>query len=112
MNQPTIETNGKVKESPLAFTLLEQVWGRKDASRYNTLDIQAYTERLGDMTRSDLEAHARQMGVGIVENTLHLRDRLLDEFNRYVALSRKPTSPLQPTTKISKEAMKVLSEGR
>ena len=111
MNKPIIETNGKVQESPTQFTLLEQVWSQQDTSKYGTLDVLKYTEQLDDMTRSDLEAHARQMNVGIVENTLRLKAKLLDEFNSYVALSHKPVNPLKPTP-TNKEAMKILSEGR
>ncbi len=111
-----IETHGKTDDEPrekFAPTLLEQVWGADNLSRYGTIDETAYTRRLQNMTRTDLEAHARQMGVVIVEHTPRLYDKLLNEFRSYVALARKPmTAVSNGAGKMSDAAQKVLSEGR
>ena len=43
--KPVIETHGKV-EDKFEPTLLEQVWGRADISRYGTLVEEDYTKRI------------------------------------------------------------------
>jgi len=107
-----IETHGKVEGEQFQHTLLEQVWGADDLSRYGTLEESDYAKRIDGMTRSDLEAHARQMGVVIVENSLRLKDKLVGEFRNYVALVRKPVAQSKTPIKASEAAMKVLAEGR
>ena len=111
-----IETHGQV-ESPqqnkFQPTLLEQVWGTDNLSRYGTLEEDTYLKRLENMTRADLESHARQIGVVIVEHSPRLKDKLMTEFRSYASLVRKPLSALgSPDTKISDAAQRVLSEGR
>jgi hypothetical protein len=110
--KPIIEIHGKVENQPYQHTLLEQIWGTDTLSRYGTLDEQEYIHRIDNMTRADLEAHARQMGVVIVENSLRLKDKLIGEFKNYLALTRKPVNQNYPQTKISEAAKKILSEGR
>lgn len=107
-----IETHGKVEDEKFQPTLLEQVWGQTDMSRYGTLSEAEYNQKLENMTRADLEAHARQMGVVVVEHSPRLKEKLLSEFRGYVALVRKPAEAARPTTKISDAAMRVLAEGR
>lgn len=107
-----IETHGKVEAEKFEPTLLEQVWGVDNLSRYGTLNEQEYQTRLEGMTRADLEAHARQVGVIIVEYSPRLRDKLIAEFRNYVALVQKPVTAVHPATRISDAAMKVLAEGR
>jgi hypothetical protein len=111
-----METHGKEeapKQEKLQPTLLDQVWGADDTSRYGTLDESVYNKTLEGMTRADIEAHARRMGVVIVEHTPRLREKLLNEFRSYAALVRKPISTVaNRNAKISDAAQKVLAEGR
>lgn len=112
-----IETHGQDESQPEVKskyqpTLLEQVWGADNMSKYGTLEEEDYLSKLGNMTRSDLEAHARQMGVVIVEHTPRLREKLLSEFRGYASLVRKPAAPIVPNSKINDAAQKVLAEGR
>lgn len=107
-----IETHGKVEEEKFQPTLLEQVWGRTDLSRYSELSEDAYNESLRNMTRADIEAHARKMGVVVVENTARLKDKLLTEYRSYVSMMRKPADGPKSSGKMSDAAMKVLAEGR
>jgi hypothetical protein len=107
-----IETHGKVEVSQP--TTLEQVWGFNEMSRYGTLDPDEYDKVLAQMNRTDLEAHARKLGVVIVESSLRLQDKLRAEFKNYVTYLRKPAEP-QPSKasgKIDPAALKVLAEGR
>ena len=110
-----IETHGQDESVKEKFqpTLLEQVWGADNLSRYGTQDESVYIKRLENMTRADIEAHARTMGVVIVEHTPRLRDKLLTEFRSYTSLSRRSaTSTSQGQQTISEAARKVLDEGR
>ena len=109
-NKP-FECHGKDEET-FQPTLLEQVWGESSTSKYGTLDAAEYEKRLSEMTRADLEAHARQLGVMITENTQRLRDKLMGEFRTFASLVRKPTIKPQPPIKGSEAAKKVLAEGR
>ena len=111
--KPIIETHGKVEEEKFEPTLLEQVWGGDNSlSRYGTLNEEEYTKRVNEMTRADLESHARQMGVVIVENSPRLKEKLLGEFRSYLSLVRKPITHTYPKISLSDAAKKVLSEGR
>lgn len=111
-----IETHGQVEEpvkQKFQPTLLEQVWGADNQARYGTDEEEVYFKQVTEMTRSDLEAHARKMGVVIVEHTPRLRDKLMQEFASYVSFSRKPASSMSlGPLKITDEAKKVLQEGR
>lgn len=107
-----IETHGKVDSDKFQPMLLEQVWGVDNLAKYGTMDRVVYSKRIDGMTRADLEAHARQMGVVIVEHSPQLKEKLMREFDSYVSLLRKPLdSPRTPTTP-SEAALKVLAEGR
>lgn len=106
-----VETHGKDEQS-IEPTLLEQVWSQVDISRYGTLIESEYMQRINQMTRADLETHARQMGVVVVENSFRLRDKLLAEFRGFVALINKPKIAPRSNFKINDAALKVLSEGR
>jgi len=107
-----IETHGKVETEKFQPTLLEQVWGVDNLSRYGTLDESVYVHRLEGMTRADLEAHARQMGVVVVEHSPRLRDKLMGEFRTYVSMTRRPANVPNGLTEMSDAAKKVLAEGR
>lgn len=107
-----IETHGRVEGDKFQPTMLEQVWGAPDISRYGTISEAEYVEKLNGMTRADIEAHARQMGVIIVEHTPRLREKLLAEFRSFVSLLNKPADAPKSPTKLSDAAMKVLAEGR
>lgn len=110
--KPVIETHGKIEDEKFQPMLLEQVWGVDNLSRYGTLDESKYSERLLGMTRADLESHARQMGVVVVEHSNRLREKLLSEFKTYVAMTRRPMNQHPSLVKLSDAALKVLSEGK
>jgi len=109
-----VETHGKLEDDAPRFqpTLLEHIWGDDGMSRYGTSDEAEYTRRLDQMTRADLEVHARQMGVIITENSTRLREKLLSAFRSYSSLIRKPAPTPQTPAKVSEEALSVLREGR
>lgn len=110
-DKPMIETHGKV-EDKFQPQLLEQVWGSDNLSRYGTVDVGTYTRKVHGMTRSDLEAHARQMGVVIVEHSPRLCDKLISEFKSYIAMTQKPITAATKSQEVSDAVKKILMEGR
>jgi hypothetical protein len=103
------ETHGKVEGAP---TTLEQIWGFNELAKYGTLDEAKYKEQVDEMNRTDLETHARRVGVVIVESSIRLKENLLKEFKNYVFYLRKPATQAKTQPELSKEVKKILSEGR
>lgn len=103
------ETHGKIEDGQP--TMLEQVWGFNELARYNTLDEATYQQTLKDMTRTDLEAHARKLGVVVIESSARLQDKLFQEFRTYKAALKRPTSK-PVVNNPSPEVKKILAEGR
>ena len=103
-----IETNGAIETAP---TTLEQIWGSNDLSKYGTDNEDTYLETLLEMNRSDLEMHARSLGLMIPESSEVLRNRLITEFKKYNLSFRIPVQSSAPLTP-SKEVQKILNEGR
>lgn len=105
-----IETHGKSDGGP---TMLEQVFGGfNEFSKYGTVNENEYDTQLKEMTRADLESHARKMGTIIHEDSVRIKNDLLKEFRNYVAYLRKPTSKSSKQPKISKDIKSILAEGR
>lgn len=108
--KPIIETHGKVEGKP---TTLEQVWGFNDLAKYGTRDETTYRSQIDEYNRTDLEQHARRVGVVIVESTARLKEKLVTEFKSYHSLLNKPMSDI-PLAKgeVSNEVKRILAEGR
>lgn len=105
-----IEATGK--EEGGEPTTLEQIMGFNELSRYNTMDASVYENQLSDMNRTDLEHEARRVGLAIIpQENDRLRAGLKNEFNAFVSTLRKPKHSTRPIT-LSKEAEKILKEGR
>lgn len=107
-SKKTYQTHGKV-ETPKASSL-EQIWGDDGSSLYGTLDVVDYKNQLREMTRADIQTHATRLSVVPVENREMLERRLVKEFEKHAASFNRP-EPSAPTN-LSKESLKILSEGR
>lgn len=111
-----LECNGKSEpeQKPFIPTTLEAVWGYNELSRYSTVDEQEYRALLMDMSRADLENHARKHQVSIVESSDRLREKLMNQFNGYVASLKKPLNQKLAKVPVSQleQARKILAEGR
>jgi len=99
------------KEESAKPTTLDQIWGDTGLSKYRTLEASEYEVYLKQLNKSDLQRHAAEMGIVPVDSREMLSNRLLKEFNRYVASFKMPTAN-QNTGPISDEVRKILSEGR
>jgi|TARA_R100000700_G_scaffold41000_1_gene58987 hypothetical protein len=104
------QTHGKQEYQPVT---LDQIWGDDGMGKYKTLKEEEYEQELNGMTRTDLHAHASKVGLIPIENTDQLKKRLMNEFKKHVAQYTKPVSQAaQKSLKLSKEAQKILEEGR
>ena len=105
------QTHGK--QDKYQPTTLDQVWGDTGMSKFGTMDEEDYEKRLGNMTRSDLFAHATEIGLVPVENLDNLKKRLLAEFQLHVSEYRRPLSTDDGTSReIPDKIKKILSEGK
>ena len=104
------QTHAKVPTNEL--TCLDQVWGFNENSRYGTTDENEYRNTLGNMTRVDLENHARSVGTMVLESSDRMRDALMNQFRSFVLALRKPSAPNPSKFKVSAAVLKTLNEGR
>ena len=109
--KPVVEAHGK--EESTQPTLLEQVWGFNELSKYGTADESVYQSQIDEMNRTDLETHARKVGVVVVESTARLKGELRKAFANYIYYLRKP-APKAPasTGEVSEEVRRILAGGR
>lgn len=90
---------------------LDQIWGDSGNGKYKTLDVNVYTEQLSEMNKSDLQSHATTVGIIPIDNRELLTKRLIAEFQKHVSSYNMPKNNINPI-KLTKEAKKILSEGR
>ena len=94
-------------------TTLDQIWGENGNTKYGTKSLEEYKNYIYGLNRTDLHAHALQIGVLPNDNLEMLRVRLEREFNRHISAFQAPQNQTQKSSKkISKEVQKILSEGR
>ena len=99
------------KEEGTHPTSLDQVWGDTGISKFGTLDVEEYAANLNDMNKSDLQTHATKVGLVPVDDVSLLRKRLTKEFTKHVSSFRTPQKT-QGVAKVSKDALKILGEGK
>lgn len=103
------QTHGKVENKE--YVTLDQIWGDNGLSKYKTLDENEYTNYLNELNKTDLQAHASQVGLIPVDNRESLTKRLVKEFRKHVALYKAPQSN-KSKVKLNKQASDILSEGK
>ncbi len=100
------------KEETGRPTTLDQIWGDTGLQKYGTNDFQEYQLYLKNLNRSDIQNHALKVGIMPTDNHEILIARLEREFQRHVATYQAPPENKKNNKKISKDAQKILSEGR
>lgn len=104
------QTHGKVEK--FKPTTLDQIWGADGLSRYSTLNYEEYKEKLNNLDKPRLQAHAMELGLVPIDNMGVLYERLLSEFRLYtkqfVAIADEKPKKQQ---KVSEEVLKILREG-
>jgi hypothetical protein len=106
------EINAKVED--YKPTSLDQIWGDRGNSKYGTLDPAEYDNKLKNMNKSDLSAHARSLGIMPNDNYDLLIRKLKQEFLAHMNSYRRPNivNNAVGSKKVSPEVLKILSEGR
>ena len=104
------QTHGKVEK--FRPTTLDQVWGDEGSWKYNTMDETEYRGIVEAMPKSDLVAHASRIGLIPIDDRTKLIKMLILEFSRHIKAYRSPNVESTEQKPISKEAEKILKEGR
>lgn len=100
------------KEDKFEPTTLDQIWGDTGMSKYKTLNEEEYQQQLKEYSRADLQAHAVKIGLIPIDDPEQLRKRLLTEFRKYASVYKAPIHAKKDKKPLSKEAMKILNEGK
>ena len=100
------------KAEPSSPMTLDQIWGERGLTKYGTNNVEEYKEYLRNLNRTDMHAHAIQVGILPNDNLEILVARLEREFMRHVSSFSAPTEKPKREKKASKEIQKILSEGR
>lgn len=100
------------KAEPSKAMTLDQLWGSQGLSKYTVDNIEDYKAYLRSLNRTDIHAHAIQVGILPNDNMEILFSRLEREFQRHICSYQTPTKTSKKEKKVSKEIEKILSEGR
>jgi len=103
------QTHGKLED--IQYKSLEQIWGDDGSTKYKTLDESKYMEYLNELNKSDLQTHARKIGLIPVDNRETITKRLIAEFRKFTSLYKVPKNK-ENNTELNKEAKNILSEGK
>ncbi len=93
-------------------TTLDQIWGDTGLQKYGTNNLDEYKIYLRSLNRSDIQSHAIKLGMLPTDNHEILVARLEREFQRHISAYQAPANDSRKQKKISKDAQKILSEGR
>ena len=108
--KPMIQTHAK--EEKFEPTTLDQIWGDTGNTKYGTMNEEEYLDSLNEMNKSDLQAHASLFGFVPIADRETLTKKLVGEFRKYISGFKKPETTINTPPHISKEAAKVLNEGK
>ena len=106
------QTHGAVEKEKFEPTTLDQIWGDEGLSKYGTLNEDEYVKQIDEFNRTDLQAHAIKLGIVPIDDRSRLTKKLLYEFRIHAVNYKKPADPKSSGAELSKEASKILSEGR
>jgi hypothetical protein len=109
------QTHGKNEEAVFEPRTLDQIWGDTGLGKYKTFDETIYKDRLDNMAKTDLQAHATRVGLVPIDNRSTLTQRLMREFRKHINLF-KPTN-IKISKSIAKDSLplgvrKTLDEGK
>ncbi len=105
------QTHGKTEK--FEPTTLAQIWGEDGMNKYKTLELSEYELQIRGMNKSDLQAHAANLGIVPSDDRERLTKKLVQAFLKHSSQFRKPLQQTVPDgKKPSDEVLKILSEGR
>ena len=105
------ETHGKIEEGEKPTTL-DQIWGDTGLWKYKTMDLIEYKKYLMEMNKTDLQAHAKKIGLIPIDDRINLNKRLVDEFKKHISAYKSSSQTKETPQDVSEEAKRILSEGR
>lgn len=94
------------------YQTMEQVWGETGIGKYKTLDVSEYEDQLNQMNKTDLESHARSLGLISLDDTKRLKHNLIGEFKSYVRIFNPLPTIREANRPITADIKKILDEGR
>lgn len=103
------QTHGKLEN--VQYKTLDQIWGDNGSSRYNTNNIEEYTNFISEMNKSDLQAHANKIGLVPIDNREMLTKRLVAEFKKFISTFNVPKN-IDNSVDLDKKSKDVLAEGK
>lgn len=103
------QTHGKLENTQ--YKSLDQIWGDTGLSKYNTTNLQDYTNYINEMNKSDLQAHANKIGLVPIDNRETLTKRLVSEFKKFISSFNVPKN-IDNSVNLDKKSKDVLSEGK
>jgi hypothetical protein len=103
------QTHGKLEDTQ--YKTLDQIWGDDGSSKYKTLNLDDYLNYLSELNKSDLQDHAKKIGLVPVDNRETLTKRLASEFKKYMSMFRLPKNSTN-LVNLDKQSKDVLSEGK
>lgn len=103
-------TDGK-SETDYGPTTLDRLCGVTVEDKYSYKTIEEYDSALQDMDKADLMVHSIKVGVLPTDDRERTVKRLLAAFRSYQG-ENIPIQRVKPQRQISKEALKILAEGK
>ena len=79
--------------------------------KYKTSNLEDYLTYLSDLNKSDLQDHAKKIGLIPIDNRETLTKRLEAEFRKYMSMFKLPKN-LDNSVSLDKKSKDVLSEGK
>ena len=78
---------------------IEVIYGTGETNSFGTNDIDILKDKLNAMSKADLQAFARKVGINPYYNKGAVKDNIIKEFNRYQSRGNMASAPL-PTPAI------------
>jgi hypothetical protein len=99
------------QEKKFSPSSLDQVWGATGLDKYETFDLEEYKSTLKELNLSDLQSHASKIGIIPCNSRDMITKELVKQFLAHTGSFRQPKQS-KISKALSKEAAKILSEGR
>ena len=73
---------------------IEIIYGTGETNSFGTNDIEILKDKLNAMSKADLQAFARKVGINPYYNKGAVKDNIIKEFNRYQSRGNMASAPL------------------
>tara|TARA_R100000234_G_C4916390_1_gene142178 strand:+ start:231 stop:680 length:450 start_codon:yes stop_codon:yes gene_type:complete len=73
---------------------IEVIYGTGETNSFGTNDIEILKDKLNAMSKADLQAFARKVGINPYYNKGAVKDNIIKEFNRYQSRGNMASAPL------------------